>query len=79
MAGFVCPKCTKQSFIFAPNSGGAEKMAMDMEVPFLGSVPIDPRVAKSCDLGEDVFEEYPDSPAVQAYHSIISKISSFFS
>jgi Mrp family chromosome partitioning ATPase len=44
MSGFVCPNCTKESFIFAPSTGGAKPMADSMNVPFLGSIPIDPRI-----------------------------------
>jgi Mrp family chromosome partitioning ATPase len=74
MSGFVCPKCTKETRIFAPNSGGAEKMATEMNVPFLGSIPIDPRIGKSCDLGENLFEEFPESPACKSYEQIVSKL-----
>lgn len=63
--------------IFAPSSGGAEQMAKEMNVPFLGAVPIDPRIAKSCDLGEDLMEEFADSPAVLAYRSIVEKVVNF--
>lgn len=40
MAGFVCPNCSECTNVFS--KGGGEIMAMDFEVPFLGSVPIDP-------------------------------------
>ena len=79
MSGFVCPKCTTKSMIFAPSSGGAEKMAGEMNVPFLGAVPIDPRIAKSCDLGEDLLEEFQDSPAVQSLRNIAERVVEFCS
>ncbi|KAF2790810.1 cytosolic Fe-S cluster assembling factor cfd1 [Melanomma pulvis-pyrius CBS 109.77] len=40
MAGFVCPNCSECTNVFS--KGGGEVMASDFEVPFLGSVPIDP-------------------------------------
>jgi len=40
MAGFVCPSCAECTNVFS--KGGGEIMAKDFEVPFLGSVPIDP-------------------------------------
>ncbi|MBN2271291.1 MAG: Mrp/NBP35 family ATP-binding protein [Sedimentisphaerales bacterium] len=49
MSGFVCPKCGQRTDIF--KSGGGEKMSMQMEVPFLGTIPIDPAVVQACDLG----------------------------
>jgi ATP-binding protein involved in chromosome partitioning len=46
-----------------------------MQIEYLGSVPIDQRVAKSCDLGESLFENYPDSPAAKAFESILYNIT----
>ena len=40
MAGFVCPGCMECTNVFS--KGGGEVMAREFEVPFLGSVPIDP-------------------------------------
>ncbi|KAF9203638.1 cytosolic Fe-S cluster assembly factor nbp35, partial [Haplosporangium sp. Z 27] len=74
MAGFVCPNCKGESVIFAPTTGGAKKMAADTNVRFLGSIPLDPRIGKSCDQGLSFLEEYPDSPATKAYQDIISEI-----
>ena len=33
-----------ESQIFPPTTGGGEKMANDMRVPFLGKLPLDPRI-----------------------------------
>ncbi|KAF9116030.1 cytosolic Fe-S cluster assembly factor nbp35 [Mortierella sp. AM989] len=74
MAGFVCPSCKGESVIFAPTTGGAKKMAADTNVRFLGSIPLDPRIGKSCDQGLSFLEEYPDSPATKAYQDIITEI-----
>jgi Mrp family chromosome partitioning ATPase len=40
MAGFVCPNCSECTNVFS--KGGGEVMATEFQVPFLGSVPIDP-------------------------------------
>ncbi|ANB13429.1 Nbp35p [Sugiyamaella lignohabitans] len=74
MSGFVCPNCKGESFIFAPTTGGGEALAKEMGVPFLGKVPLDPRIGKSCDLGESFLDLYPDSPASTAILDIISEI-----
>ncbi|KAK7500986.1 hypothetical protein BaRGS_00007866 [Batillaria attramentaria] len=74
---FVCPKCKKDSVIFPPTTGGGEKMAADCSVPFLGKLPLDPRIGKCCDEGKSFLEEVPDSPATQAYKQIIQQISEF--
>ena len=71
MSGFVCPNCKGESQIFKPTSGGAKKMAEEMNVELLGCVPLDPRIGKSADYGVSFLDEYPDSPATQAYLDII--------
>jgi ATP-binding protein involved in chromosome partitioning len=47
--------------------GGGKKLAADAGVPFLGEVPIDPRVAQCGDQGVPIVHQYPDSPAAKAY------------
>jgi Mrp family chromosome partitioning ATPase len=74
MSGFVCPNCKGESFIFAPTTGGGEALAKDTGVPFLGKVPLDPRIGKACDFGENFLDAYPDSPASKAILDIIAKI-----
>jgi len=74
MSGFICPKCTKESVIFPPTTGGAEKMCSDLGIPFLGKLPLDPRIGKSCDEGVCFLSTHPDSPACKAYQKIIQNI-----
>jgi ATP-binding protein involved in chromosome partitioning len=49
MNGFVCPKCGELTQIL--RSGGGRNIAENMGVPFLGSIPMDPKIAESCDSG----------------------------
>ncbi|KAJ1909970.1 cytosolic Fe-S cluster assembly factor nbp35, partial [Tieghemiomyces parasiticus] len=44
MSGFVCPGCKGESLIFAPTTGGGRRLAEETQVPFLGSIPLDPRI-----------------------------------
>ena len=44
MSGYVCGKCNKETSIFAANTGGAQKMCIDMNIPFLGKIPVDPKI-----------------------------------
>uniref|UniRef100_A0A3Q3L805 NUBP iron-sulfur cluster assembly factor 1, cytosolic n=1 Tax=Mastacembelus armatus TaxID=205130 RepID=A0A3Q3L805_9TELE len=71
MSGFVCPKCKNTSLIFPPTSGGAEQMCTDLNLPLLGKVPLDPRIARSCDEGKSFLNEIPDSPAAEVYQRIV--------
>ena len=72
MSGFVCPHCQKISHIF--QSGGGEKMADEMGVPFLGRLPLDPWVTQSGDDGEPFVLKYPDSTATKAFQNILPTI-----
>jgi hypothetical protein len=55
MSYFVCPDTGKQHDIFGPSR--AEEMAARLGVLFLGRLPIDPDIARLCDLGR--IEDYP--------------------
>ncbi len=68
MSGFICPHCGKRTDIF--KTGGGEKAAMEMNVPFLGKIPLDPDVVTLCDDGSPYVEKYPLSEMVQAFSSI---------
>lgn len=74
MAGFVCRKCGTETKIFFPSSGGAEKMCTELDVRFLGSIPIDPLIARNCDEGKSFIKQCPESPAAQAYKRIFDKV-----
>jgi Mrp family chromosome partitioning ATPase len=75
MSGFVCPKCTHQSQIFQATTGGARGLATEMGIPFLGAVPLDPRIGMSCDYGESFFDAWPDSPACTALKGVVRRVA----
>ncbi|GAM88560.1 hypothetical protein ANO11243_065940 [Dothideomycetidae sp. 11243] len=75
MSGFVCPKCTHESQIFKPTTGGARQLAKDTGIPFLGAVPLDPRIGMSCDFGESYLEAFPDSPACKAIRHVVRRVA----
>jgi ATP-binding protein involved in chromosome partitioning len=65
MSGFECPKCGHVEPIF--KMGGGEKTAQLLGVPFLGRVPLDPRVALSGDAGMPIVAAEPDSASTKAF------------
>lgn len=73
MAGFICQHCQGCTDIFYPSSGGAKQMCLEMDVPYLGRIPLDPRISKAGELGRSVFSGDP-SPGVEALNSLVSKI-----
>ena len=65
MSTFVCPHCGERSDIFG--HGGARSEAARLGVPFLGEVPIDPKVVVGGDTGEPIVASDPQSPASVAF------------
>ena len=75
MSGFVCPHCGKKTEIF--QSGGGKKMAQEVDVPFLGSIPIDPTVGQDSDKGNPFVIKHKDSTAAKAFMEIVEKIKTY--
>lgn len=78
MSVFVCPKCSTNSEIFPASGGGAKTMCEEMNVPFLGKLPLDPKLTKCCDEGTDFIAENPKSPTVLALKDIVGKLLEYF-
>lgn len=74
MSGFVCPGCKGQSQIFKPTTGGGKALCDELGINFLGSVPLDPRIGKCCDIGESFLDTYPDSPASEAVLQVVEAL-----
>jgi ATP-binding protein involved in chromosome partitioning len=55
--------------------GGGEKLASESGVPFIGSIPLDPRVRIGSDRGKPVVVTDPDSPVAKALISISEDIA----
>jgi len=75
MSGYVCGNCQTTSHVFRPTTGGGRRLARKMGIPFLGSVPLDPRVGMACDYGESFLESYPESPASKAIQNVVRAVS----
>jgi ATP-binding protein involved in chromosome partitioning len=54
--------------------GGGQKLANEAGVPFLGEIPIDPRVAECGDQGDPIVHKYPDSVVAKAYQALAAKV-----
>lgn len=75
MSGFICPKCGAEINIF--KVGGGRKIAEDLQVPFLGRIPIDPEICEDSDKGVPFVVEHMNSPAAKAFMEIVKKIEVF--
>ncbi len=72
MSGFVCPHCGEVTNIF--KTGGGEAAARELNVQFLGRVPIEPGVVDAGDSGMPVVLKYPESASAKAFESIVDKV-----
>lgn len=72
MSGFVCPKCGEHTNIF--QAGGGQKISDDLDVPFLGKIPLDPRICEDSDDGIPFISRHSDSPAAIAFMKIVDRI-----
>ena len=73
MNGFACPRCGDVTLIFG--QGGGRRMADEMNVPFLGSIPIDPEIAEACDKGFAFVRYYALSVTARIMGDIIQPIA----
>lgn len=74
MSGLVCPHCDCSIDLFG--NGGGKKMADQMGVPFLGSVPFDPEMVSCGDAGISYQEKFKESPVTNAFQTIAGKMIS---
>ena len=72
MSGMVCPYCSETIEVFS--KGGGERVAEEMDVEFLGSIPLDPRISVDSDGGTPFIASHPDSSASKAFMRIVEKI-----
>lgn len=72
MSYFKCPHCGKDSHIFG--DGGVRRTAQEMELEFLGEVPLNSDIRETCDIGSPIVVAFPDSEMSQAYHRIAARL-----
>jgi ATP-binding protein involved in chromosome partitioning len=72
MSFFTCPHCNHEIDIFS--RGGAEIMAQQFSVPFLGSIELDPEVRKSGDGGKPIVLEGENSPHAKSIFAFARKV-----
>ncbi len=72
MSYFYCPKCGERYYIFGRDTG--KRLAEEAGIPFLGSIPLDPRISEANDMGVPFLLKYPDSEASKAIMEIVDKL-----
>ncbi len=74
MSGFKCPYCGKEINIF--KYGGGERSARELGVPFLGRVPLDPKMVEAADNGTP-FVLQKESKVREAFEQIVENVRAF--
>ena len=72
MSGFVCPHCGEPIDLF--KKGGGKKAAEELDVPFLGGVPVDPQIVQDTDAGKPFVITDNDTLANTAFKKIMEKV-----
>ncbi|MDY6855295.1 MAG: Mrp/NBP35 family ATP-binding protein [Thermodesulfobacteriota bacterium] len=75
MSGFSCSHCGKSIDLF--KIGGGEKAALELNVPFLARIVIDPDIVQNSDRGLPFVEVLPDSKAAKSFREIGKKCEEF--
>jgi ATP-binding protein involved in chromosome partitioning len=73
MSYFVCPECSHESDIFG--RGGGEQLATELNVPFLGRIPIYQPIREGGDSGVPLMISEPESPAAQAFMAAAERLA----
>ena len=72
MNGFLCPQCGAVTHILPTGEG--HRMAVEMGLPFLGSLPMDPEVAIAGDTGRVFFAHSHESPTARIMGTIVAPL-----
>lgn len=72
MSAFVCPTCGDRFEIF--QSGGGKRLAEETGVPFLGEIPIDPKISATSDKGVPLVIANPESPSSKAFQDLVKTV-----
>jgi ATP-binding protein involved in chromosome partitioning len=73
MSEYICPQCGHHEAIF--DSGGGERYAAELGVPFLGGIPLEPSIRAAGDAGTPVVLAKPNSSSAAAFRSAAEKVA----
>ena len=73
MSGYVCPNCSECTNIFS--SGGGKSLAEQAAIPFLGTVPIEPKLALALESGDNFIQKFAECEANKCFQAIFEKLA----
>jgi Mrp family chromosome partitioning ATPase len=74
MSGFVCPHCAECTNVFS--TGGGEGLAKELDIDFIGRIPLDPQIMSACEQGKSFTEVHSESTALKALEEFVEKFKS---
>lgn len=72
MSGLICPHCKEKIDLF--KTGGGEKAARELEIPFLGRIPIEPEIVSSTDQGKPFIQVHGKTGTAKIMDEITGRI-----
>jgi len=72
MSGFICPECGHEVKIFG--EGGARKASEEMDIQFLGNIPLEAGITQDGDNGLPFVVQHIKSKAAEAFNTIVDNI-----
>jgi len=72
LSGFVCPSCGERVDLF--KTGGGERAAKELDVPFLGRVPLSAAMVEAGDSGKPLVTSHPEDAAAIAIGEVAHKL-----
>jgi ATP-binding protein involved in chromosome partitioning len=73
MSYYICPHCNSRDHIFG--EGGARRAAAELEIPFLGEVPLDLAIRQQSDAGAPIVVAQPNSESAKTLREISRKVA----
>jgi ATP-binding protein involved in chromosome partitioning len=73
MANFACPNCGEITRVFAGATG--EALAEELNIPFLGSIPLEPQVSEASARGLPSVVAYPESNQAEAFRDVAGQLA----
>jgi ATP-binding protein involved in chromosome partitioning len=73
MSYYICPHCNSRDHIFG--EGGARRVASELDIPFLGEVPLDLAIRQQSDAGTPIVIAQPNSQSARTLREISRKVA----
>ncbi len=73
MSYYICPHCDSRDYIFG--KGGGSRAAEQLDIPFLGEVPLDLAIRTQSDIGAPIVIAKPDAPSSRTLREIAEKVA----